>query len=79
MGLAGVYKGDGGVEFRVDPGSIFNADTNKGYEYTEKPPERLKSSLDAYQMADSDKDKFGNWYVHKKLKDHWYLYFFVDR
>jgi hypothetical protein len=82
LGLAGgVLKSKGRVEFRVDPGSFFNGDSYKGYEYRQKPPEHLRTSLDGYRMSDSDKDTFGGWLVYKKLKDNdnWYLYFFVNK
>ncbi len=79
LGLAGgVFKSEGRVEFRVDPGSIFNGDSYKGYVYMEAPPEHLRTRLDGYRMTDSDKDKFGNWLVYKKLKDNWYLYLFIN-
>lgn len=80
LGLAGgVLKGEGRVEFRVDPGSIFNGDSYKGYAYEPTPPGRLQSSLDGYRISENDKDKFGDWNVYKPLKGNWYLYLFVNR
>ena len=79
LGLAGgVLKGDGRIEFRVDPGSVLNGDSYKGYEYTVNPPQHIKFSLDDYRIADSEKDKSG-WSVYKPLKGRWYLYLFVNR
>jgi hypothetical protein len=79
LGLAGgVLKGEGRVEFRADPGSIFNGDSYKGYEYTPTPPQHLKSNLDRYRIADSEKDESG-WSVYKPLKGHWYLHLHVNR
>lgn len=72
LGLYGVMKGDGGVEFRVDPGSIFNGDSYKGYEYFSTPPGHCRASLDIYRISDGDKDEFGNWAVCKPLKGNWY-------
>lgn len=79
LGLAGgVLKSEGRIEFRVDPGSVFNGDSYKGYEYTAIPPKHLKFSLDGYRISDSEKDEFG-WTVYKPLKGRWYLYLFVNR
>ena|SRR5579862_4908489 len=80
LGLkGGVMKGEGAIEFRVDPGSISNGDSYKGYWYTQTPPGHLRPSLDGYRIADQDKDRFGNWAVYKRIKGNWYLYLFVSR
>ena len=60
LGLNGVFKGNGSVEFRVDPGSIFNGDSYKGYKYFSTPPGHCLASLDGYRISDEDKDDFGN-------------------
>ncbi len=79
LGLrGGIFKGDGRVEFRVDPGSLFNGDSYKGYWYASTPPGHFKASLDDYQLAAGDKDRFGNWEVFRTLKGHWYLYLLVN-
>jgi hypothetical protein len=84
LGIAGgILKGGGAIEFRVDQGSTSNGDSYKGYEYCERIPGRLLSSLDSYgiQAPDSqqDRDAYGNWRVYKRLKGNWYLYLFVNR
>lgn len=79
LGLYGVMKGNGCVEFRVDPGSLYNGDSYKGYEYISTPPRHIRASLDGYRISDEDKDEFGNWAVYKALKGNWYLYLFVNR
>ena len=79
LGLAGILKGDSEVEFRVDPGSLLNGDSYKGYCYALTTPYHVRDGLDAYRRSDQDKDKFGNWAVCKPLKRNWYLYLFVNR
>ena len=74
-----VAKGDGGVEFRVDSGSLSNGDSYKGYWYASSAPCHTRASLDGYRISDQDKDKFGNWCVCKPLTTNWYLYLFVNR
>jgi hypothetical protein len=78
LGLIQVTKGEGGVEFRVDQGSIFNGDSYKGYEYRATPPEHQKVSLDEYRIAEADRGRFGGYSVCKRIKVHWYLYLFVN-
>ncbi len=79
LGLAGgILKGEREVEFRVDPGSILNGDSYKGYVYTQSPPPRLLSSLDSYRISDRDRDQTGGWSVWRRLKGNWYLYLFVN-
>ena len=69
LGLrGGITKGDDGVEFRVDPGSIANGDSYKGYEFRVTPPRVLIASLDRYRKTDSDRTEFGGWLVYKRLK-----------
>jgi hypothetical protein len=78
LGLSQVTKGDRGVEFRVDPGSLFNGDSYKGYEYSLEPPRHPKSSLDRYKISEADRDASGGYYVSKPLKGHWRLYLYVS-
>jgi hypothetical protein len=79
LGLAGgVLKGGGRVEFRVDPGSISNGDSYKGYEFRQTPPETVLSSLDTYRISNSDWNKFSGWLVYKRLNANWYIYLFVN-
>ena len=78
LNLRGVLKGNGEVEFRADPGSLFNGDSYKGYVYNSGPPVHVLASLDGYNISDRDKDEFGNWIVYKPLKGNWYLYLFVN-
>jgi len=79
LGLeGGVTKEKRTVEFRVDPGSILNGNSYKGYEYRPIPPDHVLSSLDGYRISDRDRDRFGNWIVYKPLKRNWYLYLFVN-
>ena len=79
LGLAGgVFKTEGRIEFRVDPGSISNGDSYKGYEYSLSPPARMLPSLDGYRIAPRDRTRFGGWLVHKRLTQSWYLYLFVN-
>lgn len=69
LGLrGGVMKGDGRIEFRIDPGSFSNGDSYKGYEFRLTPPRVLLASLDTYRKTGSDRDKFGGWLVYKRLK-----------
>ena len=79
LGLYGVLKSESRVEFRLDPGSIRNGDSYKGYEYRQTPPEHVRTSLDGYRVFDGDKDRFGGWSVYKPLKANWYLYLFVNK
>jgi len=69
LGLYGVMKGNRTVEFRVDPGSLYNGDSYKGYEYISTPPQHVRASLDGYRTSDEDKNEYGNWVVYKPLKD----------
>jgi hypothetical protein len=79
LGLSGVMKGDGDIEFIVDSGSLLNGDSYKGYRYTSNATCHIRASLDSYRRSDHDKDKVGNWDVCKPLKRSWYLYLFVNR
>jgi hypothetical protein len=79
LGLVQVTKGESGVEFRVEQGSISNGDSYKGYEHDVTPPEHQKLSLDGYRISAVDRDRFGDYYVRKPIKGHWYLYLFVNR
>jgi hypothetical protein len=80
LGLAGgVLKGDDGqVEFRVDPGSLSNGDSYKGYWYSSIQPGPILPNLDAYRISDRERSPRG-WFVCKPLKANWYLYLFVNR
>jgi hypothetical protein len=76
LGLWCITKGGRGLEFRVDPGSVTNGDSYKGfYWYREGQPPDIRPSLDEYRFSKSDKDLM----VYKALKGHWYLYIFVNR
>ena len=79
LGLYGVMQGGGRVEFRVDPGSLSNGDSYKGYEYTPTPHHPIRSKLDGYRIADADKTPLGGWLAHAPLAANWYLYLFVNR
>src|SRR5689334_21920050 len=79
LNLYGVLKGDAAIEFRVDPGSISNGDSYKGYWYTTIRPAHVRPNLDTYLIADEDKDQNGNYIVFKELDGNWYLYLFVNR
>lgn len=78
----GIFKTNNSVLFVVDPPSIFNGDSYKGYLWTPLPRPRLYSNLDSYRVydpkSDLDKDRYGNWAVYKRLKGNWYLYLFVN-
>lgn len=79
LGLkGGVLKSEGRVEFRVDPGSIANGDSYKGYEYRATPPQRLRESLDGFRISEGDRSQFGGYVAYKHLKGRWYLYIFAN-
>lgn len=77
LGLYGVMKGGRGIEFRVDPGSISNGDSHKGFMHRTALPRHVRASLDDYRISDADETEFG--FVLKPLKGNWYLYLFVNR
>ena len=79
LGLVQITKGGGGVEFRVDSGSLLNGDSYKGYEYSVTPPVgQRKTNLDTYQISGDDSDRSsGGYCVYKPIKGNWYLYLFV--
>jgi len=79
LGLYGVMKGPGKVEFRVDSGSLSNGDSYKGYEYTTTPPSSVRPSLDGYRISDAEKAPYGGWQVYAPLQGDWFLYLFVNR
>jgi hypothetical protein len=79
LGLYGVMKGNGLVEFRVDPGSFYNGDSYKGYEYISTPPHHVRTSLDEYRISDEDRGEFADRVVYKPLKGKWYLFLLVNR
>jgi hypothetical protein len=78
LGVTGIMKGEGGIEFRVDPGTMFNGDSYKGYWYRPTPPGHVQASLDGYRVSDRDLDKFGGWLVFRPISQNWYLYLFVN-
>jgi hypothetical protein len=78
IGVVQITKAGDAVEFRVDQGSISNGDSYKGYEYDLAPPMNQHSSLDEYRISARDKNEFGDWYVTKPIRGHWYLYLFVN-
>jgi hypothetical protein len=79
LGVAVVFAGAEGLTLRVDESSISNGASEKGFQYTEKAPRRLRNSLDDYRIADADRDEGGNYSVAKRLSGNWYLYLFVNR
>ena len=80
LGLVGITRSAEEVEFRVDPGTLFNGDSYKGYSYRQTVPDRLLlPSLDGYRISDRDLNGFGGWLVFKRLTGNWYLYLFVNR
>ena len=71
-----ITKGGRGLEFPVDPGTVSNGDSYKGfYWYREGQPPDIRPSLDEYRLSKNDKDLM----VYKALKGHWYLYIFANR
>jgi hypothetical protein len=73
LGLWSVGKGGRGIEFRVDPSSISNGASYKGFWwYREGEPRDVRASLDNYRFSNTDE------IVYKALKGHWYLYIFVS-
>ena len=79
LGIAQVTKSESGVEFRVDTGSWSNGDSYKGYEYSLAPPEgSRKASLDEYRLSENDRNRSGDYFICKPLKDNWYLYLSVN-
>jgi hypothetical protein len=78
LGLVQVGKSDRAIEFRVDPGSYFNGDSYKGYEYSLDPLRHPKESLDNYKISEADRDRSGGYYVSKPLRGHWRLYLYVS-
>jgi hypothetical protein len=68
---------NGAVEFRVDPGSLFNGDSSKGYVYLPGMPTRLEPSLDRYRARASDRNRGGNITVYTHLKRNWFLYLHI--
>ena len=78
LGLrGGIYKGADGVAFRVDPGTLSNGDSYKGYQYALSEPARVIGELDSYSIAPVDRLSSGGWLVTKHLSGNWYLYLFV--
>jgi hypothetical protein len=76
LGLWCITKGGRGIEFRVDPGTVSNGDSYKGfYWYREGQPPDIRPGLDEYRFLRNEKDLM----VYKALKSHWYLYMFVNR
>ena len=78
LGVVEILKDFSGIEFRVDQGSIRNADSYKGFEYSTTAPAHQKLSLDDYTISEADRDKSGAYSVSKPLKGHWYLYLYVN-
>jgi hypothetical protein len=77
--LGGALKRHEEVEFRADPGSLFNGDSYKGYAYRPTPPPRLVSGLDTYHVTGVDRTASGDWRAYVPLSGDWYLYLFVNR
>jgi hypothetical protein len=80
LGLCAITKGGRGIEFRVDPGTISNGDSYKGFMYWREQPSHVHASLDDYRISkvsETDGTEFG--FVLKPLKGNWYLYLFVNR
>ena len=78
LGIVQIGQSDGRIEFRVDPGTPFNGDSYKGYEYSLDPPKHQKTTLDSYRISSDDKDTYGGYYVSKPLGGNWRLYLFVN-
>ena len=79
LGIAQIGKANGIVEFRVDPGYLWNGDSYKGYEYLTVPPDgHQKTRLDGYHPSEDDKPPFGGYEVYKPVKGNWYLYLFIS-
>jgi hypothetical protein len=79
LGLVAITRGKEEIEFRVDPGTLFNGDSYKGFSYRLTAPDHLLSSLDGYRISDRDSNPFGGWLVFKPLTGSWYLYLFVNK
>ena len=75
LGLWSVMTNGGGIEFRVDPGSLLNGDSYKGFWYREDEPRGIRTSLDEYRFSGKNDEQI----VYKALRGHWYLYIFVNR
>lgn len=76
----GILKGTSGeIEFRVDPGSIWNGDSYKGYWYAPYPPPHILATLDGYRLSKGDENPHGGYSVYRPLKGNWSLYLFINR
>jgi hypothetical protein len=73
VGLDGVFRGEGGVVFRVNNPTLWNGDSSKGYMYSLAEPTPCVSNLDSYVPA----SRAHPWRVYSRLKQHWYLYLAV--
>jgi hypothetical protein len=75
LGLWSVMKGGRGIEFRADPGELWNGDSYKGiwWSYGEDEPLDIRPSLDEYRF-EQNKDQT----VYKAVDGQWYLYIFVN-
>lgn len=76
LGLWSVMKSGHGIEFRADPGAMWNGDSYKGtwwWSRDDEPPPDIRPSLDEYRF-DQNKDLT----VYKAVDGQWYLYIFVN-
>jgi hypothetical protein len=78
LGLNAVMKGGTSVAFRVDPPSLWNGDSYKGYLYDTTRPRRVLPSLDGYTISQSDHDASGGWTVFKSINGNWYIFLSVS-
>lgn len=79
LGIKVVIRASGRVEFRVDPGSVLNGDSYKGYMFLEDPsPVKVRPNLDDYRWTRQDQNPSGDIIVYKKLDERWFLYLFIN-
>jgi len=79
LGVLQITKTGGAIEYRVDQGSVWNGDSNKGLEYCPRQPRGVSSqNLDSYRIGPDSRPERGGRFVYKPLGGNWYLYLFVN-
>jgi len=74
LGVEGVATDGSSASFRVDSPSIQNGDSDKGFFYSETPPEPSFADLDGYKISPSTRTKHGDYLAYRQIRPNWYLY-----
>jgi len=76
--LSGVAASEDRVEFRFDPPSLFNGDSEKGFLYSETPLAPLLTSLDGFSPSEPTPTPNHNHLAYRAIQAKWYVFIYYN-